>query len=96
VIPANAAEGLLRVEARIPLGEPTESTYRTFSDPEWSADGTLVGLVVTNGGASWVEVFEVASGRLFYTSPPGNDSFSWGRGRALRLGSTEIRLPSRR
>jgi hypothetical protein len=96
VIPANAAEGSLRVESRIPLGEPVESTYRAFSDPEWSSDGTLVALVVTNGGAFWVEVFEVATGKLLYTSPPGNDSFSWGRGRALRLGSAEIRLPATR
>jgi hypothetical protein len=51
---------------------------------------------VTNGGTSWVEVFEIATGRLFYTSPPENSSFRWGRGRELRLSSTEIRLPSRR
>jgi dipeptidyl aminopeptidase/acylaminoacyl peptidase len=92
VIPATAAEGTLRVHARIPLGEPIEHTYRAFSDPEWSPDGLLVGLLVTNGATSWVEVFEVATGRLLYTSPPGNDSFSWGRGRALRLRSAEIHL----
>ena len=96
LIPADAAVGFLRVEARVPLGKFAESTYRAFSDPEWSSDGQLVALVVTNGGTSWVEVFEIATGRLFYTSPPENSSFRWGRGRELRLSSTEIRLPSRR
>jgi dipeptidyl aminopeptidase/acylaminoacyl peptidase len=93
VIPADAAVGSLRVVARVPNGEPPERTYRAFSDPEWSPDGALVGLVVTNGGTTWVEVFHATSGRLFYTSPPQTSSFSWGRGRTLRLNSTEIRLP---
>jgi dipeptidyl aminopeptidase/acylaminoacyl peptidase len=96
VIPADAAEGSLRVVARVPMGEPLDSTYRIFSDPEWSPDGALVALVVSNSGTSWVEVFDASSGRLFYTSPPQNSSFTWGRGRALRLNSTEIRLPSGR
>jgi dipeptidyl aminopeptidase/acylaminoacyl peptidase len=96
VLPAKSSEGSLRVEARLPFGESMEYTYRAFSHPEWSPDGMLVGLLVTNGGTSWVEVFEVATGRLFYTSPPENYSFSWGRRRELRLGSTEIRLPSSR
>jgi Tol biopolymer transport system component len=96
VVPANSAKGSLRVEARVPLGGPTEFRYRAFSSPEWSPDGVLLGVVVTNGGTAWVEVFEAATGRLFYTSPPENYSFSWGGGRALKLRSTEIQLPSRR
>jgi hypothetical protein len=55
----------------------------------------LVGVVVSNGGTSWVEVFESATGRLFYTSPPANDSFSWSGNRELRLGKTEVQLPRR-
>src|SRR5687767_13597402 len=57
VFPANASDGSLRVESRSPLGS-IEFNYRAFSSPQWSPDGTLVGLVVTNGGTSWVEVFE--------------------------------------
>jgi WD40-like Beta Propeller Repeat len=92
VIPANSAEGALRVESRSPLGS-IESNYRSFSSPRWSPDGTLVGLVVTNAGTSWVEVFEANSGRLFYTSPPANYTFSWTAARELKLGNVEIHLP---
>ena len=69
VFPANSPEGALRVESRSPLGS-IEFNYRAFSSPRWSPDGALLGLIVTNGGTSWVEVFEANSGRLFYTSPP--------------------------
>jgi Tol biopolymer transport system component len=96
VFPARSSEGSLRVEARLPFGGPSEYSYRAFSQPQWSPDGMLVGLVVTNAGTSWVEVFDVASGRLFYTSPPENYSFSWAGGRDLKLGATEIHLPTRR
>ena len=92
VLPANSLEGALRVESRSPLGS-IESNYRSFSSPRWSPDGTLVGLIVTNAGTSWVEVFEANSGRLFYTSPPGNFTFSWTAARELKLGDLEIHLP---
>ena len=94
VFPANSPEGALRVESRSPLGS-IETNYRTFSSPRWSPDGALVGLIVTNGGTSWVEVFEANSGRLFYTSPPENDSFSWTAARGLKLRDIEIQLPRR-
>jgi Tol biopolymer transport system component len=94
VFPANSAEGALRVPSRLPLGS-IEFNYRAFSSPRWSPDGTLLGLVVTNGGTSWVEVFEVSTGRLFYTSPPQNDTFSWTSARDLKLRDAEIRLPRR-
>jgi hypothetical protein len=92
VFAANSAEGDLRVESRPPLGS-IESNYRAFSSPRWSPDGMLVGLIVSNGGTSWVEVFEASSGRLFYTSPPENYTFSWNSARDLKLGDTEIHLP---
>ena len=96
VLPAKALAASLRAEAKLPLGESMEYTYRAFSKPQWSPDGALVALLVTNGGTSRVEVFDASTGRLFYTSPPENYSFSWaGGGRELKLGSTEIRLPSR-
>ena len=95
VFPANSAEGDLRVAAKLPLGSSTEFSFRIFSHPEWSPDGVLLGVVVSNGGTSWVEVFEVRSGRLFYTSPPENYSFSWGGARHLKLAKTDIHLPSR-
>jgi hypothetical protein len=94
VFPANSPEGALRVESRSPLGS-IETNYRAFSSPRWSPDGMLVGLIVTNAGTSWVEVFEANSGRLFYTSPPENYTFSWTAARELKLGDVEIHLPRR-
>jgi len=94
VFPANSSEGSLRVESRLPLGS-IAFNYRAFSSPQWSPDGILVGLVVTNGGTSWVEVFEASSGRLFYTSPPEHDSFTWTAARELKLGTLEIHLSKR-
>ena len=96
VFPAHSVEGDLRVASRIPLGGSTEFSYRLFSQPRWSPDGVLVGVVVTNGGTSWVEVFEINSGRLYYTSPPENYSFNWNSARELQLGNIEIHLPTRR
>jgi Tol biopolymer transport system component len=94
VFPANSADGMLRVESRLPQGS-TEFNYRAFSSPRWSPDGVLVALVVTNGGTAWVEVFDANSGRLFYTSPPENYTFSWTSARELKLGDLEIHLPRR-
>jgi dipeptidyl aminopeptidase/acylaminoacyl peptidase len=94
IFPAESSVGRLRVEAKIPIGEPTEFTYRAFTHPEWSPDGALVALLVSNGGTSWVEVFEVSTGRLFYTSPPEAYSFSWGNtARDLKVGDLEVHLP---
>jgi hypothetical protein len=95
IFPASGSRGLLRVEARLPLGGPTEFSYRAFSGARWSPDGLLVGVIVTNGGTTWVEVFEAATGRLFYTSPPENYTFSWGGGRQLKLRTSDIQLPTR-
>jgi len=96
VVPANSAQGLLLAQSRLPFGSPSETNYRAFSHPRWSPDGALVALIVSNGGTSWVEVFEAATGRLFYTSPPENYTFSWGQdGRDLRLADTSIHLPRR-
>jgi dipeptidyl aminopeptidase/acylaminoacyl peptidase len=94
VFAANSADGHLRVESRLPLGS-IESNYRVFSSPRWSPDGMLVALLVSNKGTSWVEVFEANSGRLFYTSPPENYTFSWNSARDLKLGDSEIHLPRR-
>ena len=94
MFPANSSDGALRVESRLPLGS-IEFNYRAFSSPKWSPDGVLLGLVVTNRGTSWVEVFEADSGRLFYTSPPEHDSFTWTAARALKLGALEIHLSRR-
>jgi hypothetical protein len=92
---ARSGRGILLVESKIPFGGSTEFSYRAFSHPRWSPDGALLGLVVSNGGTSWVEVFEANSGRLFYTSPPENDSFAWDGARDLKLDSTQIHLPRR-
>jgi hypothetical protein len=95
VFPANSSEGSLRVESRLPFGGQSQFQYRAFSQPEWSPDGLLVAVVVSNGRTSWVEVFEASSGRLFYTSPPDNSTFSWSGARELKLGKTEVQLPTR-
>jgi Tol biopolymer transport system component len=92
VFAANSTEGMLRVESRLPQGS-REYNYRAFSSPRWSPDGVLVALVVTNGGTAWVEVFDANSGRLFYTSPPENYTFTWTSARELKLRDTEIHLP---
>jgi Tol biopolymer transport system component len=96
VFPAKSSDGSLRVEAKVPMGRPTEFTYRAFSHPEWSSDGALIALLVTNGGTSWVEAFHAATGKLLYTSPPETFTFSWGSGRELKAGNDEIRLPAYR
>lgn len=94
IFPANSSAGILRVAARVPIGESSEYTYRAFAHPKWSPDGVLVALVVSNAGTSWVEVFEAATGRLFYTSPPESYSFSWGASaRDLKAGDLDVRLP---
>ena len=94
IFPAESSAGALRVQAKVPVGEPTEFTYRAFAHPRWSPDGVLVALVVSNGGTSWVEVFEPLSGRLFYTSPPESYSFSWGSTpRDLKVGDLAVHLP---
>ncbi len=92
---ASSNEGFLRVESKVPYGGAMEFSYRMFSHPRWSPDGVLLALLVSNAGTTWVEVFEVRTGRLFYTSPPANDSFSWNSARELKLGNTEIHLPTR-
>jgi hypothetical protein len=94
VFPADSPDGTLRVESRSPIGS-IEFNYRAFSGPRWSPDGMLLALIVSNSGTSWVEVFEAESGRLFYTSPPENDTFSWTAARQLKLGALEIRLSRR-
>jgi len=94
IFPAGSAEGELRVEAKVPAGQLTEFTYRAFSKVRWSPDGRLVALVVSNGGTSWVEVYEAATGLLFYTSPPESYTFKWGAtARELRAGSLNVHLP---
>jgi hypothetical protein len=94
IFSAESSVGSLRVEARLPMGESSEFTYRAFAHPKWSPDGALVALVVTNAGNSWVEVFEASNGRLFYTSPPEAHSFSWGNtARDLKVGDLDVHLP---
>jgi hypothetical protein len=94
IFAAASSNGSLVVEARVPMGESTEFFYRAFTHPEWSPDGALVALVVSNGGTSWVEVFEASSGKLFYTSPPEMYSFNWGAtARDLKVGALDVHLP---
>ena len=94
IFPAATLAGTLVAESKVPVGEPTEFTYRAFSHAKWSPDGILVALLVTNGGTSWVEVYGALDGRLFYTSPPESYAFSWGAtARDLKVGDLDVRLP---
>jgi hypothetical protein len=96
IFPAESSVGSLRVASRPPIGEPTEFSYRAFAHPKWSPDGAFVAVVVTNGGTSWVEVFEAQNGKLFYTSPPEAYSFSWGNtARDLKVGDLDVHFPPR-
>ena len=78
------------------MGEPTEFTYRAFAHPKCSPDGALVALLVTNGGSSWVEVFEPSTGRLFYTIEEGgprsvrSGSAWWGPGTLRSMGGPSL------
>jgi hypothetical protein len=94
VFSAESAAGSRRVDAK--SADSSEFAYRAFSRPRWSPDGALIALLVTNGGTSWVQVFDAASGRPFYTSPPETYSFQWGGdARDLTVGTTKVRLPAR-
>ena len=96
VFRGKSAEGALLVEAKGPKGQPTEFAYRAFSHPRWSPDGVLLALLVSNGGTSWIDVIEVSTGKLYYTSPPENYEFSWDGMRQLKVGHIEIQLPARK
>jgi hypothetical protein len=94
IFPANSPAGALVAESKPPVGEPAEFRYRAFTHARWSPDGVLVALLVTNGGTSWVEVFDALGGRLFYTSPPDSYTFSWGAtARELKVGDLDVHLP---
>ena len=94
IFPAESAAGRLVAESKVPAGAATEFAYRAFSQAKWSPDGVLVALLVTNGGTSWVEVFDAATGRLFYTSPPQSYTFDWGAtARELKVGTLDVQLP---
>jgi Tol biopolymer transport system component len=94
IFPAESSDGVLIVRSQVPPGGATEYAYRAFSHVKWSRDGVLVALVVSNGGTSWVEVYDPVTGSLFYTSPPETDSFSWGAtARNLKVGTLDVQLP---
>jgi hypothetical protein len=96
VFSADAVAGQRRVESRPPEGGLTEFSYRMFSAPQWSPDGRLIGLIVSNGGTSWVDVYDMFDG-LFYTSPPETYAFTWGQTPyEIRMEKLTIQLPFRR
>ena len=86
VFPANSAEGDLRVESKFRSAARRSSAIGCFHTRSGRPTACWSALVVSNGGTSWVEVFEANSGRLFYTSPPENYSFSWSAPAHLKLG----------
>ena len=88
-------EGVAPRRGRLPLGESMEYTYRAFSQPQWSPDGVLVALLVTNGGTSWVEVFEASAAGSSTHLPRRTTPSAWGGdGRDLKMGDIEIHLPA--
>jgi hypothetical protein len=75
-------------------GRSNEFDYRAISKPAWSPDGTRIGVLVTNGGTSWVEVVDVKTGEQRFKSASETYSFRWESGsRSLRLGLSVVPIP---
>jgi len=82
---------LVNTSQRAPTNE---FDYRALSKPAWSPDGTRLGILVSNGGTSWIEVVDVKTGEQRFKSPPETYSFRWETGsRLLRFGSSVKEIP---
>jgi TolB protein len=66
-------------DAKISDRPANEFDYTAFSKPRWSPDGRRIAYVATNGGATWIEVVDVASGNRMLKTEPGPDSLTWGQ-----------------
>jgi dipeptidyl aminopeptidase/acylaminoacyl peptidase len=53
------------------------SATATFSTPRWSPDGLRLAALVSDSTTSWVEVMDVATGKLLARSEAGVREFTW-------------------
>ena len=81
-------------ETSLPRQPRHEHDYTAFSRPRWSADGSRLAVLVTNGATRWVEVVEVETTRRVFTSPTGVTGFTWGPdARTLIIDGRQAALP---
>ena len=65
----------------------SESGRVAFAKPRWSPDGAYVAALVTDDGATWVEVLEVATGKRTFKSASNVTTFEWCKdARSLDIG----------
>ncbi len=82
------------VDTRPTEAPANEFNHRTLSGPKWAPDASRLAFLVSNGETSWVEVVNVKTGEVLYTSGPETYNFIWGAdSRSLRFGSRVTRLP---
>ena len=94
VLSADLSVTMHLVDTRHTEGPANGFDRRTLSRPLWSPDAAGLAFLVSNGGTSWVEVVDVRTGQLLYTSDPETYDFTWGAdSRSLRFGSRVARFP---
>lgn len=72
----------------------TEYKGLTLSRPKWSPDGVRIAYLASNGGTTWVEAVDAATGKRAFKSEPENYSFTWGvDARSLRVGDKTTPIP---
>jgi dipeptidyl aminopeptidase/acylaminoacyl peptidase len=72
----------------------TMSASVAFSKPRWAPDGRMIGFVATDGGTSWVEVVDAATGKRLFKSDSEVYAFSWASdSRSIVIGGRTIRVP---
>ena len=81
-------------DATPPAGARTEFGDVAFSKPRWSPDGRRIGLLVSNGGTTWIEVVDADTGKRVFKSDAEVYSFTWSPdSRSIVIGDRTIRLP---
>jgi hypothetical protein len=79
-------------DAHLPAQPKHATDYTAYARPRWSADGRFIAALVTNGGTTWVEVFDSRTGRRAFTSERNVDAFAWGDGPTLRVGDRQVAI----
>ncbi|MCA1560968.1 MAG: hypothetical protein LC804_12115 [Acidobacteria bacterium] len=91
---ADVGERLVDASRQGPADPSNEFDYVSFSKVRWAPDGTRLAFVASNGGTSWIEVVDAASGDRLFRSEAGTSSFTWGAdSRSLDLGGRTAKVP---